>query len=43
MICGALQMQHDIEIILESTLEEEKLGTLQDFRNSGQFLTDCYG
>ena len=43
MVCGALQMQHDIEIILEGALEEEKLGNLQDFKNRGQFLTDCYG
>ena len=42
MICGALQMQHDIEIILQDALEEEKLGTLQEFREQGRFLTDCY-
>lgn len=43
MVCGALQMQSDIEAILEEALLEEGLETLEQFKERGQFLADCYG
>lgn len=41
MICGALKMQKDVEILLEEICKER--GTSLEFhKNNGQILTDCY-
>ncbi|MCL8000595.1 hypothetical protein M8994_20605, partial [Brucella sp. 21LCYQ03] len=42
MICGALQMQRDVEVILEAILHYAGLANLEHYRSKGQLLTDCY-
>lgn len=42
MICGALQMQRDVEVILENILQEAGTTNLEHYRSKGQLLTDCY-
>ncbi len=42
MICGALQMQRDVEVILEKILKDAGMSDLAYYRNKGQLLTDCY-
>lgn len=42
MICGSLAMQKDVELILNTLCLEKNIGTLADFKNKGQLLTDCY-
>ena len=41
MICGALKMQQDVEILLENICKERGT-TLQFHKNNGQISTDCY-
>ncbi|WP_166334328.1 PepSY domain-containing protein [Sphingobacterium chungjuense] len=42
MICGALQMQRDVEAILETILANAGANNLEYYRSKGQLLTDCY-
>ncbi|MFD2599262.1 PepSY domain-containing protein [Sphingobacterium corticis] len=42
LICGALQMQRDVESILDELLAKRNLKDLAFYRDRGQLLTDCY-
>ena len=42
MICGALQMQFDVENILDAICLSKNNTTLSDYKAKGQILTDCY-
>ncbi len=42
MLCGALQMQHDVEAVLNEILLKSSGKTLEYYKRIGQVLTDCY-
>lgn len=42
MICGALQMQSDVEKILNTICLEKNHTALSHYKEKGQILTDCY-
>lgn len=42
MICGALAMQKDVELILESFCQKWNLKSVEYYRQKGQIKTDCY-
>jgi sulfite reductase (NADPH) flavoprotein alpha-component len=42
MICGALQMQFDVENVLDAICLAKNNTTLSDYIAKGQILTDCY-
>jgi sulfite reductase (NADPH) flavoprotein alpha-component len=42
LVCGAISLQHDIESILETALEQAGSKTIGELKSNGQFLTDCY-
>ena len=41
MICGALQMQRDVELVLNSICENNG-ESIENFKTKGQILADCY-
>lgn len=42
MICGSLAMQKDVEVILGELCRDNKMLNLDDYKEKGQILTDCY-
>ncbi|MGM5631328.1 PepSY domain-containing protein [Apibacter raozihei] len=42
MICGALQMQAEVEAVLEEIVFEKYAKRIIDYKNKGQILSDCY-
>lgn len=42
MICGALQMQKDVEATLSKILEQKGKNNFEFYKNNGQLQTDCY-
>ena len=42
MICGSLQMQRDVEIVLDAICKEANGIGLDDYKANGQLLADCY-
>jgi sulfite reductase (NADPH) flavoprotein alpha-component len=42
MICGALQMQKDVEIVLDEIVLAHNGQSLTYYKNNNQILTDCY-
>lgn len=42
MICGSLSMQKNILAVLENICNNNKLETLEAYKDKGQVLTDCY-
>jgi sulfite reductase (NADPH) flavoprotein alpha-component len=42
MICGSLAMQKDVEVILDELCRDNGMLNLDDYKEKGQILTDCY-
>ena len=42
MICGALKMQKDVEIVLNEITEQYLQKPLSDYQSNNQILSDCY-
>ncbi|KAF2328022.1 PepSY domain-containing protein [Flavobacterium ginsenosidimutans] len=42
MICGSLQMQKDVEVVLSELCTANQLKTLSEYKANNQILTDCY-
>ncbi|AWK06395.1 FAD-binding oxidoreductase [Flavobacterium crocinum] len=42
MICGSLAMQKDVEVILNELCLSNGTKTLEEYKENGQLLTDCY-
>ncbi len=42
MICGAIQMQLDIEKVLQEICQKTNANPLSYYKNKGQILADCY-
>ncbi len=42
MICGSLAMQKDVEVILGELCRDNGMLNLDDYKEKGQILTDCY-
>ena len=42
MICGALQMQLEVEKVLDEVVFVDSLKKCNDYKRKGQIVTECY-